>query len=262
ANVQRAAKNVIYAVGTSNAMDTVSEDGTVKEATPLWVIALIILDIVVVALSLFFVIRTLIAHIAYIKTLPKKEKEEVEEGDDIVKKEKVIVIVIMAVIISLLCGFLGHKLFSGGGSGSAEIAGVYVYGVSVENDYGGENYDEYELMLYEDGTYKLTMTEASYAYSMLLSNTSVSTYGTYEMGEESDGNKACSLSEANRIIYNGYSDVGGYNLSYDTASESISYPVELPGGVMVEEEDFKAQFGAARTALLNTEKTSQMTFAE
>ena len=256
ANVQRAAKNVIYAVATSNAMDSVSEDGTVKEAMPLWQIALIILDVVVGAICLFLIIRTLIRHIAYVKTLPKKEEEE---GDDIVKKSKVVVIVVIAVLISLCAGIFGGKLLGGGsGSQSATLSGIYIYGENVDNEMGGVNYNEYELSLYEDGTYKLTKTEACFAYDMLVANTTITTFGTYEMGDVVDGNQACNLSEATRILYNGYSDVGGYNLSYDTAAEDISYPVELPGGVMTEQEDFWSQFGAARTAQINTEKTSQM----
>ena len=258
ANVQRAAKNVIYAVAKSNAMDSVSEDGTVKESIPLWQIALIALDIVVAAVCIILVIRTLIGHIAYIKTLPKKEEEE---GDDIVKKSKVVVIVVLAVLISLCAGVFGGKLLdgNGNGSGSATLSGIYIYGENVDNEMGGVNYDEYELSLYEDGTYKLTKTEACFAYDMLVANTTVTTFGTYEMGEVTDGSQACSLSEATRILYNGYSDVGGYNLSYDTDSEDISYPVELPGGVMTEQEDFWSQFGAARTAQIHTDKTSQMT---
>ena len=36
------------------------------------------------------------------------------------------------------------------------------------------------------------------------------------------------LAEATRIIYNGYSrDAGGFNLSYDTDDEKITYPVEF-----------------------------------
>ena len=103
------------------------------------------------------------------------------------------------------------------------------------------------------------MTEATYAYEMLLAHTSVTTYGTYTMGDSSDGYTSCELSEASRILYNSYSDVGGYNLSYDTDSVD-SYPVELPGGVMTEKEDFFGQFGAQRTVYIDDASTSVMTF--
>ncbi|MBQ2089142.1 MAG: glycoside hydrolase family 3 protein [Lachnospiraceae bacterium] len=259
-NVQRAAKNVVYAVSTTHAMDNVSDDGTVKAAKPLWEIALVILDVVVVALCLFLIIRTLIAHVAYIKTLPKKEEEE---GDDIVKKSKVVVIVVIAVVLSLIVGIGATKLIGGSnGSGSAAIQKVYVYGETVDNEYNGSNYNEYELTLYEDGTYKMTMTTATYAYSMVLGHTSVTTFGEYTLGSSKDGFTSCDITVANRIIYNSYSDVGGYNISYDTADEKISYPVELPGGAMTEKDDFWAMYGAARTALIDDGKTSQMKFAE
>ncbi|MCR5145165.1 MAG: glycoside hydrolase family 3 C-terminal domain-containing protein [Lachnospiraceae bacterium] len=258
-NVQRAAKNVVYAVSTSNAMDGVSEDGTVKESKPLWEIALIILDVVVAILVLIKLIKTLMAHAAYLKTLPKEEEEE---GDDIVKKSKVVAIVIIAVIISLVAGIFGSKLIGGGGSGSATIQNVYVFGEVTENQYGGSDYNEYELTLYEDGTYKLTNTQAMYAYSMLMGNTTITCFGEYTMGDSTDGFTKCELAEATRIIYNGYSDAGGFNLSYDTDDESISYPVELPGGEMTEKEAFWEMYGAARTALIDESKTSQMKFAE
>ena len=107
----------------------------------------------------------------------------------------------------------------------------------------------------------MVMTEATYAYNMLLAHTSVTTYGTYEKGDSSDGATACKLSEATRIVYNSYSDVGGYNLSYDTDSID-EYPIELPGGIMTEKEDFFAQYGAERTAYLDESHPSQMSFEQ
>ena len=115
------------------------------------------------------------------------------------------------------------------------------------------------MTLFEDGTYQMTMTEAMCGYSMVLGHTTVTSFGTYEKGESSDGYTACELSEATRIMYNGFSDMGGYNLSHDT--DSCTFPVELPGGIMTEKEDFWAQYGAARTVYIDDASTSKMVFS-
>ena len=85
-HVARAAQNVIYAVGTSNAMDAVAEDGTVANQKAPWEIGLLMLDIVVFGICGLFIILTSIRWAKYAKTLPKQE----EEGDDIVKKNKLL----------------------------------------------------------------------------------------------------------------------------------------------------------------------------
>ena len=50
-------------------------------------------------------------------------------------------------------------------------------------------------------------------------------------------------------------------MSYDTDSID-KYPIELPGGIMTEKEDFVAQYGAERTAYLDDANPSQMSFEE
>lgn len=272
-NVQRAAKNVVYAVGTSNAMDTLSEDGAVDTSRALWETLLIALQILIYGGSLILIIITTIRLVKYLKSRPKTEGAE---GEDIVKKSTVAILVVVAVIIGLVAGGVGMKFLGspakpadgsatagdgeGGNAaaGGAAIANVYVNGETVDNDYDDKNYVEYELTLFEDGTYQMRMTEATSGYSMVLSHTAVTTFGTYEKGESSDGYTACELSEATRIIYNGFSDMGGYNLSHD--SNSCTFPVELPGGIMTEKEDFWTQFGAARTVYIDDAATSKMVF--
>ena len=257
-NVQRAAKNVIYAVGTSNAMDTISEDGSLDNSKAWWEIALIIVDILVYGGCLVIIVLTSIRLAQYLKTQPKKIEEE---GEDIVKKKTVAILVAIAVIIGLVIGGLGMKLLgSGGGSasggGGAEIKGVYVYGQAVDNDYNDQTLEEYELTLYTDGTYKMTKTEAMQGYSMILGHNTITSFGTYTEGESADGYQACELSEATRILYNSFSDVAGYNLSHDT--DTAEFPVELPGGIMTEKEDFWAQYGAATTVYLDEGNPSLM----
>ena len=263
-NVQKAAKNVVYAVATSNAMDTLDEDGAVENQKAPWEIALLVLQILVYGGCLIVIILTTVKLVKYQKSLPKKENAE---GDDIVKKPIVALLVVIAVIVGLAAGGVGMKFLGNSGTGAgadgkatggAAIANVYVYGEAVENDYDDKNYVEYELTLYEDETYKMTKTEASCGYSMLLSNTTVTAFGTYTKGESTDGYTPCELSEAVRILYNGYSDMGGYNMSYDTDNQE--FPVELPGGTMTEKEDFWAQFGAATTVYIDDASTSIMLF--
>lgn len=268
-NVQRAAKNVIYAVGTSNAMDTLSEDGAVDTSRALWETLLIVLDILVYGGGLILIIITTIRLVKYLKSRPKQENAE---GDDIVKKSTVAILTVIAVIVGLVLGGAGVKFLGSGGktadggsaegtasAGGAAIQNVYVYGETVTNDYDDNNYVEYELTLYEDGTYKLTMTEAISGYSMVLAHTAVTTFGTYTMGESSDGYTACDLSEAARIMYNGFSDMGGYNLSHDT--DTCEFPVELPGGQMTEKEALWELYGAARTVYIDEGFTSKMVFS-
>ncbi len=262
-NVQRAAKNVIYAVGTSNAMDTVADDGTVTSTKAWWEILLTIVNILVYGGGLIIMIITTIRLVKTLKARPKKE----EEGEDIVKKSTVAILVAVAVIVGLLAGGLGVKFLGGNsgkdgaadgtaGAGGAEISNIYVCGEAVDNDYGDSSYVEYELTLYGDGTYKMTKTEAMNGYGMLLGHNISTAMGTYTKGESSDGYTACELSEATRIFYNSYSDVGGYNLSYDT--DTAEFPVELPGGIQTEKEDFWAQFGAATTVYLDDANVSVM----
>lgn len=254
ANVQRAAKNVIYAVSTTNAMETAG-----KASMPaLWEIALTILNIVVFG-GCFVLIVWITLRL--IKTLKNKPKQQTEEGDDIVKKPIVAILTIVALILGIGGGIIGTKLLGGGSHGSgggAEIIRTSVYGEIAGNNMGDNDYVEYELTLYGDNTYKFTSTRASNGYSMLLSNTVVTAYGSYTMGASSDGATACELAEATRILYSGYSDVGGYNMSYDT--DTITFPVELPGGIQTEQTDFWAQFGPARTIQLDDANPTRMSF--
>ncbi len=252
ANVQRAAKNIIYAVSTTNAMEKAGH-----ASMPAWQVALIILNILVFGGAAILLAWTTLRLVITLKSKPKTAKQE--EGDGIVKKKIVAILTVAALVIGLAAGALVMFLVKGGSSsaGGANVIGVYVYGEAAGNSMGDNDFVEYELTLYEDGTYKLTTSTASCGYSMLLSNTVVNAYGTYTKGTSADGYTPCQLSEATRIVYNGYSDVGGYNMSYDTDTIA-SWPVELPGGVMTEQVDFWAQFGTARTVSLDDTAASRM----
>ena len=253
ANVQRSAKNVIYAVSTSNAM---AEAG--KASMPAaWEVALTALSVIVYGGGLILIIITTIRLVKTLKSKPKTEAAQTE-GDDIVKKKIVAILTAVALVLGLAAGIAGTRLL-GGGSGSAgggEAVGTYIYNEIAGNSMGDNDYVEYELTLYGDNTYKLTTSTASCGYSMLLSNTVTSAYGPYTMGASTDGTTACELGEATRIVYNGYSDIGGYNMSYDT--DNLQFPVELPGGVMTERTDFWAMFGPARSVSLDDASGNRM----
>ncbi len=254
ASVQRSAKNVIYAVATSNAM----EDASKASMPAAWEIALIIANIVIFGGAFILIVITTMRLVKTIKSKPKTEAAQAE-GDDIVKKKIVVILTIAALIIGLAGGIAGTKLLGGGGSGGAgggEITGSYIYNEIAGNSMGDNDYVSYELILYGDGTYQMTTSTSSCGYSMLLSNTVTSAYGTYTMGASADGATPCQLSEATRIVYNGYSDIGGYNMSYDT--DTLQFPVELPGGVMTERADFWAMFGPARTVNLDDASGNRM----
>lgn len=254
ANVQRSAKNVIYAVSTSNAM----ADAGKASMPAAWEIALIVANIIIFGGGLILIVITTIRLVKTIQSKPKTEAAQAE-GDDIVKKKIVVILTIAALAVGLVTGIAGTKLLGGGGSGGAggsEAVGTYIYNEIAGNSMGDNDYVEYELTLYADNTYKLTTSTSSCGYSMLLSNTVTSAYGTYTMGASTDGVTTCELSEATRIVYNGYSDIGGYNMSYDT--DNLQFPVELPGGVQTEQADFWAAFGPARTVNLDDTTANRM----
>ncbi len=253
ASVQRSAKNVIYTVTTSNAME-----GAGKASMPApWEIALTIANIVVFGGCFILIVLTTMRLVKTIKSKPKTEAAQAE-GDDIVKKKIVVILTIAALVVGLVGGIAGTKLLGGGsaGTGGSEITGSYIYNEIAGNAMGDNDYVQYELTLYGDGTYQMTTSTSSCGYSMLLSNTVTSAYGTYTMGASTDGATPCELSEATRIVYNGYSDIGGYNMSYDTSS--LQFPVELPGGVMTERADFWAMFGPDRTVSLDDASGNRM----
>ena len=79
-NAHRAAKNVVYAVAGSNAMGTVSDDGTTSKGMELWETALVIADILIWGGSLIVMVWTTVrlvkqkkaAKITVEETKPKK----------------------------------------------------------------------------------------------------------------------------------------------------------------------------------------------
>lgn len=131
---------------------------------------------------------------------------------------------------------------------AAEVEAVYVLGEAAENAYEDKDVNVYELTLLDDGTYRMTSTCGMQGYSMLLGTTVVTATGTYEMGEASDGMTECNLAKADRILYNSYSDMGGYNTFID--SKDASYPVELAGGEQADEAAFFDAYGAEKTVYL------------
>lgn len=131
---------------------------------------------------------------------------------------------------------------------AAEIDSIYVYGEATPNAQDSTDVNIYELKLMDDGTYVMTKTIGGQGYGMLLGTTTVTITGTFENGEATDGMIPCELSKADRILYNSYSDMGGYNTFID--SEAASYPVEIAGGEQVDEAAFFDAFGPETTVYL------------
>lgn len=173
--------------------------------------------------------------------------------EDTMKNRKRLAMFAMAAVMTMgltACGSSDNGAADSADKGeskaaAAEVDSVYVYGESVPNEYESADINMYELALLDDGTYRMTTTNGVQGYSMLLGTTVVTATGTYEMGEASDGMSECKLSKADRILYNSYSDMGGYNIAID--SKDAAYPVELPNDEQADEAAFFDAFGAERT---------------
>ena len=72
----------------------------------------------------------------------------------------------------------------------------------------------------------ISKTELTYAYSMVLGTTSVTTYGTYVDNGSADGYAKYTLNAGADAIVASYSLAGGFNIHIDTRNQT--YPVELP----------------------------------
>lgn len=131
---------------------------------------------------------------------------------------------------------------------AAEIDSIYIYGDTTPNAQESTDINIYELKLMSDGTYVMTKTIGGQGYGMLLGTTVVTATGTFENGDASDGMIPCELSKADKVLYNSYSDMGGYNTFID--SDEASYPVEIAGGEQVDEAAFFEAFGPEMTVYL------------
>lgn len=74
----------------------------------------------------------------------------------------------------------------------------------------------------------ISKTELTYAYSMVLGTTSVTTYGTYVDNGSEDGYAKYTLNAGADAIVASYSLAGGYSILVNTADEEQTYPAELP----------------------------------
>ena len=138
----------------------------------------------------------------------------------------------------------------------AEAEAIYIYGEPVPNDMNDEDYDLYQLKLFGNGSYELVKTSAAHGYDQLLGSTIVIMTGTYKNEAAADGLIPCSLT-ADRVIYNSYSDMGGYNITIDT--KDAVYPVELPGNKMTEENEFKQIYGDMTVYLIQDTNAFSLT---
>lgn len=163
-------------------------------------------------------------------------------------------ILLAAAMTAILAGCGSSS--AGGNAAPAEAEAVYIYGEPVPNDMGDEDYDLYQLKLFGNGSYELVKTEAAHGYDQLLGITTVIMTGTYKNDTAADGLIPCNLS-ADRVIYNSYSDMGGYNITIDT--KDAVYPVEMPGNKMTEEKDFKELYGDMTVYLIEDTNAFSLT---
>lgn len=150
-------------------------------------------------------------------------------------------------IITMLIGAATLGLV-GCGSSEAKMTGSYTNAISSDLEYGGtvlgKNYDAYALYLYDNNTYTLTYTDTSVISDTVGGTTAITTYGTYEKGEASDGYANVTLKAADRVVYDSYSTMGGYSMSYDT---TVDESYIIPGGddTSITKEEFVSQLGYA-----------------
>lgn len=84
------------------------------------------------------------------------------------------------------------------------------------------------VILDEANNYEHFKTNVRYGYSMLLSTTSTATFGKGTLGDSEDGATKLSLAVADDVNLVSFSKAGGFNITVNTADETLTYPVELP----------------------------------
>lgn len=124
----------------------------------------------------------------------------------------------------------------------------------------GEAYEECYLKLFDDLTYSLTITSYTLGYGMNLGNSVIETFGTYEQKTEKDGYTPIDLKISDRVILNSFSEMGGFNIFFDTNDENLQYPVEMPAKAQGQKnfaeskDDIINEYGKAKTIYADDEK--------
>ncbi|MDO5330257.1 MAG: hypothetical protein Q4F15_02335 [Bacillota bacterium] len=159
------------------------------------------------------------------------------------------------IALPIIALFGAVSLASCSGNSQAAVDQIYVYSEIVEDTTVGYiYYDSYYLELYQDSTYSYTKTEITYGYTMNLATTVIVNEGSFTTGATSDGYTAITLGAATRVVFQSYSDVGGYNLDID--SDTVSYPTELLASGEGEKvyaqnfEELQAAYGEEKTVYL------------
>lgn len=146
----------------------------------------------------------------------------------------------------ILCGVMTMGVLAGCGSSSANLAGVYATSAAGEYEYGGAvlgtECDGYDLKLYSDNSYVLTVTTTTIMSDTAAGVISTTVYGTYTKEDASNGYVPVTLSAASRIVYASNSTLGGYAFDYDT-DEDTEYII--PGGddSIIDKNTFIEQLG-------------------
>lgn len=132
----------------------------------------------------------------------------------------------------------------GGGDADAqkaEINGSYL--ISYLDEEGMSCVDSVKTL--SDGTYEKTHTQVAAHDGDIMATYVITTNGTYEKGEDTDGFTELKLSEASLILYDSMVYHGMFHITID--SRTSTFPAELVGGEMIEEDAFKTQYGSAAT---------------
>lgn len=123
----------------------------------------------------------------------------------------------------------------------AEISGSYL--ISYVDEQGMSCVDSVKTL--SDGTYEKTHTQVAAHEGDIMATYVITTNGTYEKGDGADGFTELKLSEASLILYDSMVYHGMFHITID--SRTSTFPAELVGGEMIEEDAFKTQYGSAAT---------------
>lgn len=105
---------------------------------------------------------------------------------------------------------------------------VQIVGDIQTNSYNDKDYVVDYLHVYDDNSYLYVNTRITCGYSMLLSTSSYVNFGQGAYGDGEDGITPFTLAKAEDVSLNAYSKAGGFSFAINTASESQTYPTELP----------------------------------
>lgn len=126
------------------------------------------------------------------------------------------------------------ELYAGGETSAGVIAAI-------------TNYTSLQLELMSDNTYVYNKFSNSGMGTTVAGITNVTTYGSFAKGTSSDGYTPITLKAATRVVFDSFSDLGGYATAFDTDTNT-TYPVDVGNNVKYDsKEAVLAAYGAEIT---------------